>query len=44
MLGDLQSLLEGIVADPEQRISGLPLLTEAEQLELAVGFTAPCSG
>ena len=26
MLGDLQSLLEGIVADPEQRISGLPLL------------------
>ena len=32
MLGDLQSLLEGIVADPEQRISALPLLTEAEQL------------
>ena len=32
MLGDLQSLLEGIVADPEQRISGLLLLTEAEQL------------
>ncbi len=32
MLGALQSLLEGIVADPEQRISGLPLLTEAEQL------------
>ena len=32
MLGDLQSLLEGIVADPDQRISGLPLLTEAEQL------------
>jgi non-ribosomal peptide synthetase component F len=32
MLGDLQRLLEGIVADTEQRISGLPLLTEAEQL------------
>jgi len=32
MLGDLQSLLEGIVADPEQRISGLPLLIDAEQL------------
>jgi hypothetical protein len=32
MLGDLQSLLEGIVADPEQRVSVLPLLTEAEQL------------
>ena len=31
MLGDLQSLLEGILADPEQRISGLPLLTEAER-------------
>ena len=30
MLGDLQSLLEGIVADPEQRVSGLALLTEAE--------------
>lgn len=32
MLGDLQSLLPGIVADPGQRISGLALLTEAEQL------------
>jgi hypothetical protein len=31
MLGDLQSLLEGIVADPERRISGLPLRTEAER-------------
>jgi hypothetical protein len=31
MLGDLQSLLEGIVADPEQRISGLPLRTEVER-------------
>ena len=31
MLGDLQNLLEGIVADPEQRISGLPLRTEAER-------------
>ena len=31
MLGDLQGLLEGIVADPERRISELPLLTEAEQ-------------
>jgi non-ribosomal peptide synthetase component F len=32
MLRDLQSLLEGIVADPGQRISRLPLLTEAEPL------------
>ena len=31
MLGDLQSLLEGIVFDPGQRISELPLLTEAER-------------
>jgi len=31
MLGDLQILLEGIVADPEQCISGLPLRTEAER-------------
>jgi hypothetical protein len=31
MLGELQSLLEGIVTDPEQRISGLPLLTETQQ-------------
>ncbi len=31
MLGDLQRLLEGIVANPEQRISGLPLRTEAER-------------
>jgi hypothetical protein len=32
MLADLQSLLEGIVADSEQRISGLPLSTETERL------------
>jgi hypothetical protein len=31
MLGDFQTLLEGIVADPGQRISELPLLTEAER-------------
>lgn len=31
MLEDLQSLLEGIVADPEQRISRLPLLTGTER-------------
>jgi hypothetical protein len=29
MLGDLQSLLEGIVSDPGQRISELPMPTEA---------------
>jgi condensation domain-containing protein len=31
MLGDLQSLLEGIVADPGQPISRLPLLAETER-------------
>jgi non-ribosomal peptide synthetase component F len=31
MLGDLQSLLEGIVADPGQPISRLPLRTESER-------------
>ena len=31
MLGDLQSLLEGIVSEPGQRISELPLQTEAER-------------
>src|SRR5205085_10858069 len=32
----LQTLLEGIVADPEQRVLDLPLLTEAEQHQLLV--------
>jgi amino acid adenylation domain-containing protein len=36
MLGHLQNLLEGVVADPEQRISGLPLLTEPERRQLLV--------
>lgn len=34
MLGQFQTLLRGIVADPEQRISDLPLLTDAEELQL----------
>lgn len=37
MLGDLGSLLEEIVADPEQRISGLALPTEAERPAAAGG-------
>src|SRR3990172_5937896 len=36
MLGHYQRLLEGIVANPEQRISDLPLLTEAERKQLLV--------
>ena len=34
LLGHFETLLEGIVADPEQRISQLPLLTEAEEHQL----------
>ncbi len=36
MIGHFQVLLEGIVADPEQRIGTLPLLTEAERHQLLV--------
>ncbi|MEH2235674.1 amino acid adenylation domain-containing protein [Nostoc sp.] len=36
MLGHFQTLLEGIVANPEQHISDLPLLTAAEQHQLLV--------
>jgi len=36
LLGHFQTLLEGIVADPDQRISTLPLLTEAERRQLLV--------
>ncbi|WP_416235761.1 amino acid adenylation domain-containing protein [Nostoc sp. UHCC 0252] len=36
LLGHFQILLEGIVANPEQQISQLPLLTEAEQHQLLV--------
>lgn len=45
MLGHFQTLLEGIVADPDQRISDLPLLTEPEQQMLKTwsGVTADSS-
>ena len=36
LLGHFQTLLEGIVADPEQRLSALPLLTAAERQQLLV--------
>jgi amino acid adenylation domain-containing protein len=36
MLGHFQTLLEGIVAHPERRISELPLLTEAERRRLLI--------
>ncbi|MCL1463268.1 non-ribosomal peptide synthetase [Argonema galeatum] len=35
MLGHFQTLLEGIVANPDQKISQLPLLTEYERQQLA---------
>ncbi|MEG4517834.1 MULTISPECIES: amino acid adenylation domain-containing protein [unclassified Microcoleus] len=34
MLGHLQTLLEGIAANPQQRLSSLPLLTAAEKQQL----------
>src|SRR6266404_515317 len=36
MMGHFQNLLEGIVANPEQKISELPLLSERERLQLLV--------
>ena len=35
-LGHFQTLLEGIVADPDQRISELPMLTEGEKRQLLI--------
>ena len=36
MIGHFQTLLEGIVANPDQRISELPILTEAEKHQLLI--------
>jgi len=36
LIGHFQTLLEGIVADPEARLSELPLLTEPERRQLLV--------
>ena len=38
MLGHYQTLLEGIVANPEQRLSDLPLLTSAEREQIVVDW------
>lgn len=40
MLGHFQTLLEALVAAPEQRLSDLPLLTEAERQQLLVEWNA----
>jgi non-ribosomal peptide synthetase component F len=37
LAGHLQTLLEGIVANPEQRLSELPLVTEAERRQFLTG-------
>ncbi len=36
MIGHFQTLLEGIAANPEQRISALPLLTDPERQQLLI--------
>ncbi len=36
MIGNFQTLLEGIIANPAQRISDLPILTEAERHQILV--------
>jgi len=38
MLGHFQSLLEGIVSNPRQRLSALPLMSDAEQHQLLVAW------
>ncbi|MCG8347097.1 MAG: amino acid adenylation domain-containing protein, partial [Chloroflexales bacterium] len=40
MLGHLQTLLEGIAANPDRPIAQLPLLTEAEQRQILVEWNA----
>jgi non-ribosomal peptide synthetase component F len=44
MIGHWQTLLEGIVADPEQCLSELPLLTETERHQLLVEWNATQTG
>src|SRR5438093_11183767 len=40
MSGRFQTLLEGIVANPDQRIADLPILIEAEKRQLLVEWNA----
>lgn len=37
-LGHFQTMLQGIVSDPAQRVSSLPLLSETEQQHLIIGL------
>jgi len=41
LLGHFQTLLKGIVANPQQRLLDLPLLTAAERQQLIVEFNQP---
>ena len=41
MLGHLEMLATGILADPSRPISGFPLLTAAEQQQILVDWNAP---
>ncbi|MGZ3461025.1 MAG: condensation domain-containing protein, partial [Archangium sp.] len=40
LAGHLRRLLEGIVADPRQRVSALPLLSDSERYQLTEGWNA----
>src|SRR5213080_1604071 len=44
MLGQFRTLLEGIVANPDQRLSRLPLLPEAERRQVLVEWNATQAG
>ncbi len=41
MLGHLQTLFEGVLANPQQRVSELPILSEAERHQLLIEWNAP---
>ncbi len=43
MLEHFQTLLQGIVADPDQRLSDLPLLTDDERRQLSTRYNLVCS-
>jgi hypothetical protein len=42
MLGHIQTLLEGMAADPAARLASLPLLTARERHQLLVEWNNTC--
>jgi amino acid adenylation domain-containing protein len=44
LIGHFQRLLEGVIADPRQRLSDLPLLTDAERHQLLVEWNETAVG